>query len=219
MIRPMPRLRRLPAAAPILGLLALLGAACGGTPAAVSPTGGYHWTGAELVHPLAKPEFTLTDQRGQPYDFQKETAGKVAVLYFGYTNCPDVCPENMTLLAIALKQVTAAVRSHVVVLFVTTDPARDSPPVLAAYLAKYDPSFVGLTGTKAELDLAQSEAQVTLASPEPAAPGAGYSVDHAAQMIAYTPDNLAHISFFQGMPAAGVAHDLTRLVTRGWSAG
>lgn len=219
MIRPMHGLRRLPAPGLLLGLLALLCAACGGTSAATSSATGYHWTGGELVHPLAKPEFTLTDQQGQPYDFQKQTAGKVAVLYFGYTNCPDICPENMTLLAIALKQMPEPARNNVVVLFITTDPNRDTPPVLAAYLAKYDPTFVGLTGTKPELDLAQSEAKVTLASPEPAAPGATYYVDHAAQMIAYTPDNLAHITFFQGMPAAGVAHDLTRLVTQGWSAG
>lgn len=211
------RLRRLPALPLLAGVLALLLAACGGTHATTSPSSGYHWTGGELVHPLPKPEFTLTDQRGQPYDFQQQTAGKVAVLYFGYTNCPDVCPENMTLLALALKQMPEPVRNNVVVLFVTTDPARDTPPVLAAYLAKYDPTFVGLTGTKPQLDLAQADAKVTLASPEPAAPGATYYVDHAAQMIAYTPDNLAHLSFFQGMPASGVANDLTRLVTHGWS--
>lgn len=197
-------------------LLALMLAACGGT--ATAGSGGYHWTGGELVHPLAKPEFTLTDQNNQPYDFQLQTAGKVAVVYFGYTHCPDVCPENLTLLAVALKQVPAAVRSKIVVIFITTDPDRDTPSVLGSYLEKYNLAFIGLTGTKAELDLAQLDAKVTLASPEPASPGSPYYVDHAAQMIAYTPDNEAHITFFQGMPSSGVASDLNRLATKGWSA-
>lgn len=197
-------------------LLALMLAACGGT--ATAGSSGYHWTGGELVHPLAKPEFTLTDQNNQPYDFQRQTAGKVAVVYFGYTHCPDICPENLTLLAVALKQVPAAVRSKIVVIFITTDPDRDTPSVLGSYLEKYNPAFIGLTGTKAELDLAQLDAKVTLASPEPASPGSPYYVDHAAQMIVYTPDNEAHITFFQGMPSSGVASDLTRLATKGWSA-
>lgn len=199
-----------------VALLALMLAACAGTTAAGS--GGYHWTGGELVHPLAKPEFTLTDQNNQPYDFQQKTAGKVAVVYFGYTHCPDICPENLTLLAVALKQVPAAVRSRILVIFITTDPDRDTPAVLGSYVEQYNPAFIGLTGTKAALDLAQLDAKVTLASPEPASPGSPYYVDHAAQMIAYTPDNEAHITFFQGMPSSGVASDLNRLATKGWSA-
>ena len=200
-----------------LGLLAMVLASCGGGSAASSSSSGYRWTGAELVHPLSKPEFTLTDQQGQPYDFKQQTAGKVALLYFGYTHCPDICPENMSMLAIALKQMPAAARNDVVVLFVTTDPARDTPQVLGPYLSQFNPAFVGLTGTKAEVDVAQADAQVSLASPEPATPGATYYVDHAAQIIAYTPDNLAHIAFFQGMSSSSVAHDLTRLATQGFS--
>lgn len=122
------------------------------------------------------------------------------------------------MLAIALKQMPESARNDVVVLFVTTDPDRDTPAVLGTYLSQYNPAFVGLTGTKAEVDLAQSAAQVTLASPEPASPGSTYYVDHAAQIIAYTPDNKAHIAFFQGMNSTSVAHDLTRLATQGYSA-
>jgi protein SCO1/2 len=202
--------------AAVMAALTALLSGCGGSASSGSP-GTYKWTGAQLVHPLAKPEFTLTDQRGQPYDFGKETAGKVALVYFGYTHCPDICPENLSMLAIALKQMPQSARSNVVVLFVTTDPARDTPAVLGTYLSQYNPAFVGLTGTKAAVDLAQAEAQVTIASPEPATPGATYYVDHAAQIIAYTPDNQAHIAFFQGMPSTGVAHDLTRLATQGYS--
>ncbi len=76
-------------------------------------------TAAQLVPPMAKPEFTLTDEHGEPFDFQEATAGKVTLLYFGYTHCPDVCPEDMAMLAIALKQVAAEVRSRIDVVFVT----------------------------------------------------------------------------------------------------
>ncbi|MGH7722194.1 MAG: SCO family protein [Candidatus Dormibacteria bacterium] len=201
----------------LLGGAALLLAACGGdSPAPPSPT-PYRWTGAQLVHPLAKPEFNLTDQRGQPFDFQRDSAGHVTLLYFGYTHCPDICPENMSMLAFALKDMPAADRARVQVVFVTTDPARDTPAVLASWLSNYNEGFIGLTGSKTAIDVAQIQARVSLASPEPASPGSTYYVDHAAQIIAYTPDNLAHIAFFQGMSSAKVAHDLERLVTHGWT--
>jgi protein SCO1/2 len=166
---------------------------------------------------LVKPEFTLTDQNGSTFDFQRDSDGKVTLLYFGYTHCPDICPENMALLAFALKQMPAGVRSHIAVVFVTTDPARDTPAVLASWLSNFHEGFTGLTGDKAQVDLAQAQARVSLASAELAAPGSNYYVDHAAQIIAYTPDNLAHILFFQGMPSAGVARDLERLVNTGWT--
>ncbi|MGH7685213.1 MAG: SCO family protein [Candidatus Dormibacteria bacterium] len=201
----------------LLTLATALLAACGGATSSSSPA-GYYWTGGVLQHALAKPEFTLTDQQGQPYDLQQKTAGKVALVYFGYTHCPDVCPEDMTMLAIALKQMPDSARNKVVVLFITTDPARDTSAVLGPYLSQFNPTFVGLTGTKAQVDLAQAAAQVTIASPEPATPGSTYYVDHSAQIIAYTPDNLAHVAFFQGMPTANIAHDLTRLATQGFSA-
>lgn len=198
-------------------LLAVLVAGCGSSPAGPPSATAYHWTGAQLVQPLAKPEFTLTDQQGNPFDFRRDTAGKVTLLYFGYTHCPDICPENMSLLAFALKRLPSGVRSRIAVVFVTTDPARDTAAALASWLGNFNAGFIGLTGDKAQVDLAQAQARVSLASPEPATPGSNYAVDHAAQIICYTPDNQAHVVFFQGMTNAGVAHDLERLVTSGWT--
>lgn len=193
-------------------------AGCNLTGAAAQPTSaGYQWTGAPLNPPLTKPAFTLTDDHGGTFDFQAATAGKVTLLYFGYTHCPNLCPENMAMLAFAIKDLPAAVRDKVVVVFVTTDPTRDTPSVLATWLGKFNTGFVGLTGTKAQVDVAQAFARVSLASPVPAATGAGYLVDHAAQIIVYTPDNIAHLEFFEGMPASRVARDLDRLITHGWT--
>jgi protein SCO1/2 len=123
----------------------------------------------------------------------------------------------MVVLAFALKDLPAEVRSRIAVIFVTTDPARDTPPVLGAWLANFNAGFIGLTGTKAEINLAQFEAAVTQASAGPAQPAGGYGVDHAAQVIAYSADNLAHVAFFQGMPASSIARDLDRLVTHPWT--
>ena len=201
------------------GVATLLVACGGGTtsPAPAPSPSPYAWTAATLAQPVAKPEFTLTDTHGRPFDFQRDTSGKVTLLYFGYTHCPDICPENMAAIAIAMKTLPAAVRSQIDVVFVSTDPARDTPSVLGAWLANFDPAFIGLTGTKAEVDLAQAHSRVSLASPAPTSPGAsGYLVDHAAQVIAFSQDGLAHVLFFQGMPSSGIARDLDRLVTYRW---
>jgi protein SCO1/2 len=92
---------------------------------------------------LPKPNFTLTDTNGNPYDLDGQTQGYLTALYFGYTNCPDVCPTHMANIAAALRQLPASVTSHIKVLFVTTDPARDTPAVLRAWLNNFDPTFIG----------------------------------------------------------------------------
>jgi cytochrome oxidase Cu insertion factor (SCO1/SenC/PrrC family) len=135
-------------AAAVFGLAAVL-AGCGASSAAAGPSSTSatrgSWTGAVLVTPL-RTEFMLTSDTGEPYDFTARTAGKVTLLYFGYTNCPDVCPLNMATTAKALLTLSPDQRSHVVVIFVTTDPARDTPQRLRTWLAQFDPAFIGLTG-------------------------------------------------------------------------
>lgn len=207
------RRRHLLAAVAPLGLTML--AACGGTvaPAATTPA---PWAGATLVQALPKPEFTLVDQRGAAFDFQTATKGKLTLLYFGYTHCPDACPADMALTAGALHRLPADVRARIAVVFVTTDPARDTPTVLGTWLAHFDPSFIGLTGTVAQVQAAQRESGVGIATIESDGHG-GYGVDHAAFVIAYTRDGLAHITYPQGVKAADEARDLMTLATRGWT--
>lgn len=202
---------------------AALAACSDASPSSATDAGGQTplpWAGAILVHPLPKPEFTLTTDAGQPYDFQKETAGKVALLYFGYTNCPDACPTTMASLALAVKQLPASQRSNVVTVFVTTDPARDTPPRLKSWLTQFDPSFVGLTGAPDQLAAAQNASQLPVATPEAAAPGSSpgvYGVDHAAVVLVFTPDGFAHVEWPEGVTTADAARDLARLVTTGFT--
>ena len=162
---------------------------------------------------LPKPNFTLTDTEGQPFNLQTQTAGYVTLLYFGYTHCPDICPTQMANIALGLKHESASVRSHIKMVFVTTDPHRDTPQVLRQWLDNFDPSFIGLTGTDQQITAAEASVGMPPAEVEPLGNG-NYSVDHAAWVLAFTLDNQAHAIYPSGFDTAAVwAHDLSRLVT------
>jgi protein SCO1/2 len=161
--------------------------------------------------PTPKPGFTLTDTAGRPFNLAAETAGDVTLLYFGYTHCPDVCPTTMADLALGLSQVTAAVRSHVKVVFVTTDPNRDTTGVLRSWLNAFNPSFIGLTGSTTQITAAERAVGMPPATVVPLGNG-NYTVDHAAYVLAFTTDDEAHVVYPDGYGAATWAHDLPRLV-------
>ena len=198
----------------VAGVLLLAGCGVAASSNVPQLSSGTQWAGAELLHPLHRPSFTLTDDAGQPYDFAAQTRGKLTLLYFGYTHCPDICPLNMADTAAALGDLPAGVRARITVVFVTTDPARDTPAVLRAWLARYDPAFIGLTGSPAEIELAQIAANVPPSAIEATGKGS-YVVDHAGYVIAYTRDNLAHMTYPAGVEPSAEAKDLSRLVT-GW---
>lgn len=171
--------------------------------------------GIELGLAQERPSFTLTDTGGRPYDFAAETAGQLTLLFFGYTSCPDICPLHLANLAEALRQ-PGVPRPTVV--FVGVDAARDTPEAVRDFLARFDSSFVGLTGTPEELEAAQLAAQVPVAvTEEPETPGGDYLVGHASQVIAYTADDLAHVVYPFGVRQQDWVDDLKRLVHR-WPA-
>src|SRR5215469_6638121 len=119
------------------------------------------YRGGMVSPPLPKPEFTLTDTSGHAFDFDAKTKGFTTLLFFGYTNCPDMCPMQMHMIAQALKKVPPETADRFKVVFVTTDPQRDSPQVLRAYLDHFDKSFIGLTGSQAAIDAAQVAANLS----------------------------------------------------------
>lgn len=169
--------------------------------------------GVALSAPIAKPSFTLTDFNGQPYDFVEATRGKVALLFFGYTHCPDVCPLHMANIAAVLRQMSAEDRALVTTVFVTTDPERDTPERLKSWLGNFDPSFVGLTGTPAELVAVQEAFNVVPATREYAgSDSTNYFVGHAAQVFAFARDGIAYTIYPFGIRQEDWANDLPRLV-------
>ncbi len=167
--------------------------------------------GTRITPALARPDVMMTDTRGQPYDFARATKGRVTFLTFGYTHCPDICPIHMANLAGALARLPAAERDSVRVVFVTTDPVRDSLPRLRQWLDSFNPSFIGLRGTDAQLAAMEQAFHIPPAAKEPS-PGGGYTMTHAAQVFAFTPDDSAHVIYLPPMTSADYAHDIPNLL-------
>jgi protein SCO1/2 len=169
--------------------------------------------GVALPAPIATPSLTLTDFNGHPFDLVAATRDKVGLLFFGYTHCPDVCPLHMANIAAVLKQMSAEDRARVVTVFVTTDPERDTPARLREWLGNFDPTFVGLTGTKEELAQAQQALGVAEAQREYVnADSANYYVGHGAQVFAFARDGFAYTVYPFGIRQEDWANDLPKLV-------
>jgi protein SCO1 len=184
-------------------------------PARVEPSAAGAYLGGLVNPPLAKPRFTLTDTAGAPFDFRTRTEGFVTLLFFGYTGCPDECPLHVANVAKALETLPVDVRAQIKLVFVTTDPMRDAPHVLRAWLDRFDKRFVGLTGSDAAIALAQQAAGLPAAT-KTARAGAGYAVSHANVVLAYSKDNLAHLLYPGGVTRQDWAHDLPRLINETW---
>lgn len=161
-------------------------------------------TGASYARELA-----LTDQHGQPRrlaDFK----GKVVVVFFGFTQCPDVCPTTMVELA-QVKKALGPDGDRIQGIFVTVDPERDTPEILKAYMAGFDPSFIALRGTPEETAAAAKEFKVFFAK-VPGKTETSYTIDHTAG--SYIFDASGRIRLFEryGSSAEDLAHDLKRLL-------
>ena len=190
----------------------------GQTGAGAADPANVTYRGGMVSPPLPKPKFILTDTSGVPFDFQTKTEGFLTLLFFGYTNCPDMCPMQMHMIAQSLKKIPQDTAHRIKVVFVTTDPDRDHPEVLRAYLDHFDKSFIGLTGSPTAIDAAQIAANIPPAKKSPARPDGTYDVGHAAFVIAYTADNLAHVLYPVGMKEADLVHDLPYLARETWVA-
>ena len=168
-------------------------------------TGG-KYAGFGLMPPQPRPNFVLTDEAGASFAFGQRTQGKPTLLFFGYTNCPDDCPTTMADIHLALKEVPATVRSQTLVVFVTTDPKRDSSPVIKKWLSQYTAgvpaaNWIGLRGNQAQIDAAQAAAHVAVAE--------DHGQTHSLSVLLYGPDDYAHVTFLQSTNEAELmAHDL-----------
>jgi protein SCO1 len=161
-------------------------------------------TGADFGKELA-----LTGHDGKPRTLA-DFRGKVVVLFFGYTHCPDICPTTLADMAAVMKQLGADA-SRVQVLFVTLDPERDSPDILASYVPAFDSTFLGLTGDAAATQRAAKEFKIFFERRPGGAPGV-YSVDHSAQ--SYVLDSNGRLRLFvrQDRLAQDLAEDLRVLL-------
>ncbi|MFK0117302.1 SCO family protein [Streptomyces sp. NPDC090994] len=179
-------------AAALLAAASLTLTACGsgddaGSPVTVvSEDASSQQAATVLDKPFDKPDLVLTDTQGEKYDLREETAGKPTLIYFGYTNCPDVCPLTMNNIAVAKKQLPQAEQDELRVVFVTSDPERDTPAALGKWLKGIDPQVVGLTG---DFDTIQAGARTLGISIEPATKDKNGKVvsTHGTQVVAFSP--------------------------------
>jgi protein SCO1/2 len=203
----------------IVAAIVVFAAACGSSKASTSAPEGAPASGSVSLHgafptaPVPKPNLTLTDTSGQPFNLVQQTQGKVTLVYFGYTHCPDVCPATMAELGTIMKQLPKDIAQQIAVVFITTDPARDTPQVLREWLDHFSPSFIGLTGTEAQIAQAQQAVGLPPAQKEADGNG-GYGVNHAAFVLAYTRDNLAHVVYPEGVTINDYKADLIQLVRK-----
>ena len=156
--------------------------------------------------------FTLTNQEGRRVS-DRDFAGKYRLVYFGYTFCPDVCPVDMQVIGAGLRRFEAqdaARAAKVQPIFITVDPARDTPPVLRQFVAAFHPRMIGLTGSEAEIAQVAREYRIFYERGEAGA--GGYMVNHTRMAVLYGPEGqpIAMIPHDQG--ADGVAAELGRWV-------
>ncbi len=165
---------------------------------------GVDITGAEYARTLALP-----DVDGKPRTLA-DFAGKVTVVFFGYTQCPDVCPTTMAELANVKKQLGDAGR-RVQGVFITVDPERDRPEVLKAYLANFDPSFIALRGNAAQTEATAKEFKVFYAK-VPGKVDGSYTVDHTAGSYVFDTQGRVRLFIRYGSPPSALAADLKTLL-------
>jgi protein SCO1/2 len=178
----------------------------GGQAAGSTQRGPYQ--GDPLGRTFDKPAVTLTDTSGKPFDLVAGTRGRAMLLYFGYTHCPDVCPTTMGDIAVAVSKLPKDQQSKIDVVFVTTDPVRDTPAEIRSWLAAFNPAFIGLTGDINTIIAAAKSVGVYVA-----APVKGQEPVHGAQTLAFSPtDDKAHVLYTSGTTTAVFEHDLPLLV-------
>lgn len=194
--------------------------------AAIAPlaagVAGYAWLRPEA----APPKFNAVDVTGADWGRSLELLdhhgkrrtladfhGKVVMLFFGFTHCPDVCPTALATLAQA-RRLLGEDATRVQGLFVTVDPKRDTPEILGKYVTAFDPTFLGLYGDDAATEAAAKEFKIYYRAQKPDANGA-YGVDHSGQVYVMDPQGRLRL-YIRSHDAAPetIAHDLRLLIDR-----
>jgi cytochrome oxidase Cu insertion factor (SCO1/SenC/PrrC family) len=165
------------------------------TPAAAKPVGG---------------DFTLTDQNGKPFELS-QLRGKIALLFFGYTLCPDACPATLARLTRTYALLGPELRDQVVTVFVSVDAGRDKPQTMKEYLDYFDINAVGLSGTKQQIDpiVAKYGARYEIVD---AGSAAGYLVNHSTDLYLIDQAGKVHQVFKHEDPPEKIAAGVKELL-------
>ena len=167
------------------------------------------WKLTDVRGHLPDLAFTLTDDTGRVVD-AADFRGKLVLLYFGYTHCPDVCPLTLTHLHVLMQRL-GPLADRTRVLFVSVDPARDTPALLHAYVNAFDPHITGLTGTPAQIEALAKRYRVAY-NRGPTLPGGGYEVAHSAGIYIFDDRGRARLLATDADPISAIAHDIRVLL-------
>jgi protein SCO1/2 len=197
-----------------LGSVALLGllTACGG--GATGSSGTMELSGTPLDPPaqvVAKP---LIDTAGEPYSLVDDTDKDLTLVFFGYTNCPDICGQVMATLAGTLARLDDSEKERLDVVFVTTDPARDDAAVVDDYVSAFDPSIIGLTGDLDDIVEVGKSLYVGVDQGEKL-PSGGYDVTHGTRVMAIDADDQTPVMWDHNVSQAQLARDVLMLLDEG----
>jgi protein SCO1/2 len=167
-------------------------------------------TGTEIDPSRALPDFNLIDQHGRRFT-RADLAGHWSLLYFGFTNCPDLCPTTLLMLAGMEKRLALSGDVRPRVIFISVDAKRDTPAQLAQYVPYFDPDFIGLTAAdQPGIEAVAREFGVAVAiRPQP---GGGYSVDHSSAVFVVNPSGRLAAILTGPFSADALARDFRRIV-------
>lgn len=171
----------------------------------------YTYHGSLIEPPPLAGDFTLTNQYGEPFQLSRQR-GKIVLIFFGYTNCPDVCPVTLTVFK-QVRQRLGDKAEQIQLVYITVDPERDTQERMRDHLRVYDPTILGLTGSADELRQVYNLYGVYAAKVE-AGSAAGYLMDHTSRIYVIDPQGQWRLTYPFGIEADQVAEDLQHLLRR-----
>ncbi len=179
--------------------------------AAVSVSRPYTFHGSVIQQKFQAPDFSLPDGKGGQFRLADQR-GKVVLIFFGFTHCPDICPTTMA----DFKQINQRLGKQgerVKFVFISVDPDRDTPQITSQYAANFDPSFVGLSGTEQQLDPVWKAYGVYRKLDKASPADTNYEVEHSTQIYLIDPSGNLRITYSYGTPVDDILQD-TRYLLR-----
>ena len=186
----------------IIGVLLQVGSGC---------TSTYEYKGSQLEPPMAVPDFELRSANGQPFRLSGGK-GKISLVFFGYTSCPDVCPLTLADVKKALAELEPVEREQVQVIFISADPERDTPEVLSRYMAAFDPAFIGLTDDFEKVQDVMKPFGAFAEKEEAPDSKAGYLVSHTARLYLLNANREILLTYPFGFEPEDLQSDLAYLL-------
>ncbi len=173
----------------------------------------YTLHGLPIDTPKTAPEIALTSAGGQPFRLSAQK-GKIVLIFFGYTSCADVCPTTMAQMK-QVRQDLGKQANQVEFVFVTVDPSRDTPQQITSFLDKFDPTFIGIPGTKAQLEPIWKDYGVAVGIPAGQNMSGNYTVTHSSYIYLIDQQGRMRLLYDYGTPSTYIEQDIRYLLRNG----